>query len=99
MLSSRRVAQQHHEKWDGTGYPDGLKGDGIHIYARIVAIADVFDALVSERPYKRAWEVDDAVEHIKSESEKHFDPEVVDAFIKALPQIIEVMNSYSDRRI
>ena len=96
MLSSRIVAQQHHEKWDGTGYPEGLAGDEIHIYARIVAIADVFDALVSERPYKKAWEVDAAVEHIKSESGKHFDPEVVDAFIKALPHIIEVMNSYSD---
>jgi putative two-component system response regulator len=95
MLTSRIVALQHHEKWDGTGYPNGLRGEEIHIYARIVSIADVFDALVSERPYKQAWEVDEAVEYIRNEAGRQFDPEVVDAFIDAMPKIIEVKNNYS----
>jgi putative two-component system response regulator len=95
MMVSKIVAYQHHERWNGKGYPEGLKGEDIHIYARIVAIADVFDALVSPRPYKKAWEVQEAVEHIKSEAGKHFDPEVVKAFVKALPDIERVKEEYA----
>ena len=94
MQASRIVALQHHERWNGMGYPQGLKGEDIHIYARIVAIADVFDALVSDRPYKKAWGVDEAAEYIKTEAGKHFDPEVVRAFVKALPDIRKVKEMY-----
>src|SRR6516165_11955082 len=73
------IALGHHEKFDGTGYPNGLHGDDVPIVARIVAVADVFDALVSERPYKRAWSVAEGIEHVRSQRGKHFDPTCVDA--------------------
>ena len=94
MRASRIVALGHHERWNGQGYPLGIKGDDIHIYARIVAIADVFDALISSRPYKDAWEVGKAVEYIKSEAGEHFDPDVVNAFVKAFPDILDTVNTY-----
>lgn len=77
-----QVALSHHERWDGTGYPSGLKGEEIPLAARIVAVVDVFDALVSERPYKKGWPVADALEEICRGSGSHFDPEVVDAFFR-----------------
>ncbi|RHW76358.1 HD domain-containing phosphohydrolase [Colwellia sp. RSH04] len=82
------IAQQHHEKYDGTGYPLGLKGDAIHIYARIVAVADVFDALIHRRCYKEPWPVEDIVNLLKNERNKHFDPEVVDALLNKLDEIL-----------
>ncbi|MDR3493625.1 MAG: response regulator [Ancalomicrobiaceae bacterium] len=81
----------HHEKWDGSGYPAGLAGDAIPIEARIVAVADVFDALCSERPYKRAWPMDKAVTEILSGSGSHFDPACVDIFWRTLPEISSIM--------
>ncbi len=75
------IAMQHHEKWDGSGYPQGLKGHNIHIYGRIVAIVDVFDALVHKRVYKKAWDKDKAKEYIKEKSGTEFDPELVKIFI------------------
>lgn len=75
------VAKHHHERWDGSGYPDGLKGEEIPLAARIVAVVDVFDALVSKRPYKKPWRVDEALREIKACSGSHFDPRVVDAFL------------------
>lgn len=84
------VALYHHEKWDGTGYPYGLKGEEIPIEARIVAIADVFDALLSKRPYKEAWPIDKVVEEIKSQSNRHFDPAVVEALLNCLPDLIAI---------
>ena len=81
------VAGQHHEKWNGNGYPKGLSESHIHLFSRIVAIADVFDALTSKRPYKDAWPVGKAVALIKEESGRQFDPQVVAAFEKALPEI------------
>lgn len=78
------IASMHHERWDGAGYPYGLKGEQIPLAARIVAVADVFDALSSERPYKPAWSVDDALALIVRERGKHFDPLVVDAFVEAM---------------
>jgi putative two-component system response regulator len=74
------VALSHHERWDGDGYPHGLKGDETPIGARIVAVVDVFDALTHERPYKRAWPLCEAVAHIVAGSGTHFDPAVVAAF-------------------
>ncbi len=85
------IARTHHERWDGAGYPYGLRGEEIPLVGRIVAVADVFDALTTERPYKRAWSVDEAVREIERGAGGHFDPEVVDAFLTALPEILVAM--------
>lgn len=76
------IARWHHEKWNGTGYPDGLKGEEIPIEARIVAIADFYDALTHERPYKNAWTPQETITEIKKQSGSHFDPRIVDAFVQ-----------------
>ena len=78
---AEQIALNHHERWDGTGY-FGLREDAIPMSGRIVSVADVFDALTSERPYKRAWSVHAALEEIKRQSGRQFDPRVVDAFLK-----------------
>lgn len=93
---AKEVAVTHHEKWDGTGYPLGLKQEEIPLASRIVAIADVFDALTSERPYKKAWSEQDAVNLLQSEAGKHFDPELVPKFIECLPKIREIQAKYKD---
>ena len=85
------IAHEHHDKWDGTGYPRGLKRTDIHIYGRIVALADVFDALTHKRQYKDAWETDEAVDYIKSLSGIQFDPKLVDIFIEHLPEFIRIL--------
>lgn len=85
------IAGTHHEKWDGTGYPSGLAGEEIPLEGRIVAIADVFDALCSERPYKRAWPIDEAYAEIVAQCGRHFDPACVQAFIRQWPQIRAVI--------
>ncbi|MED4603207.1 HD domain-containing protein [Paenibacillus validus] len=90
------VAYQHHEKWNGRGYPCGLQGEEIHIFGRITAIADVFDALGSERVYKKAWELDRILNLFKEERGQHFDPKVVDVFMEQLPQILKVRDEHSD---
>ena len=79
--AAREVARYHHEKWDGSGYPDGLAGEAIPLAARIVAVADVYDALISERPYKRAWSSGEAIVEIRKMSGGHFDPLIVEAFV------------------
>ncbi|MEJ5202746.1 MAG: HD domain-containing phosphohydrolase, partial [Anaerolineales bacterium] len=76
----------HHEKWDGTGYPRGLKGEEIPLTARIFAIADVYEALTSDRPYRRRWSKEEAVEYIREQAGKHFDPKVVEAFLQLISQ-------------
>ena len=91
-----RVALYHHEKWDGNGYPHGLAGKAIPLEARIVALADVFDALTSKRPYKEAWTIEDTTTYILNESNKQFDPELVRAFQIALPKIIEIRKGLLD---
>lgn len=83
LQMAERIAAAHHERFDGTGYPNGLKGDHIPIEARIVAVADVFDALTSERPYKKAWDKEAAKAEIISQSGRQFDPNVVEAFVAA----------------
>lgn len=93
MVAAREIALSHHEKWDGSGYPFGEKGEDIPLFSRIVAVSDVFDALTSVRPYKDAWPVDEAVTEIESLSGISFDPNVVDAFMRILPQILEVRES------
>jgi HD-GYP domain-containing protein (c-di-GMP phosphodiesterase class II) len=76
----------HHEKWDGTGYPRGLKGEAIPLAARIFAVADVWDAIQSERPYKPAWPRKKAIEYVKEQAGKHFDPQVVRVFFGLVEQ-------------
>jgi putative two-component system response regulator len=90
LTVARQVALFHHEKWDGSGYPHGLKGEEIPLSARIAALADVFDALVSERPYKRAWTMDATLQLFEEQKGLHFDPNVVEAFNRILPQVLEV---------
>lgn len=87
------IARTHHEKWDGSGYPAGLSGNAIPIEGRITAIADVFDALCSERPYKPAWPVEKALAEIVSCRGSHFDPACVDAFVSCWPQIRALMET------
>lgn len=96
LKASSMVARWHHEKWDGTGYPEKLKGEEIPLFCRILSIADVFDALTSERPYKKVWTVEDAVEEIKTSSGTHFDPDLVESFLENLDKIVEVKNRYAD---
>ncbi len=90
------VAEQHHEKYDGSGYPKGLKGEDIHIYGRITAIADVFDALGSKRVYKDAWELDKIIELFKEEKSKHFDPELTEIFFDNLDKFLKIRDKYID---
>ena len=96
LQTAKLIALSHHERWDGTGYPAGLKGDRIPIYGRIAAIADVFDALTSERPYKHAWTAEETVKEIKLGSGTHFDPKVLDAFLGALPDILKIRSEHLD---
>jgi len=84
------IAEGHHEKFDGSGYPNGLTGEAIPLAARIVAVADVFDALTSKRPYKEAWPVEKALALLDNEAGRHFDPQIVAAFRQALPRILDV---------
>ncbi len=90
------IALGHHEKFDGTGYPYGLAGDAIPLPARIVAVADVFDALIAKRPYKNPWPPEKALDYIKSGAGSHFDPDCVHAFLRRLDEVMHVMREYSD---
>jgi HD-GYP domain-containing protein (c-di-GMP phosphodiesterase class II) len=76
----------HHEKWDGSGYPRGLKGEEIPLVARIFSVVDVWDALRSDRPYRKAWSEEETVAHLKSERGKYFQPEIVDRFLLLLEE-------------
>ena len=82
IQAAAEIAWCHHERWDGSGYPRGLAGEKIPLFARIAAVADVFDALTSERPYKQAWTPEQGAEHVSQNSGKHFDPACVNAFLK-----------------
>lgn len=90
------IARQHHERWDGNGYPDGLSGEDIDITARIVSVSDVFDALTSKRPYKDPWTPEEAYNEIVSQAGKQFDPEVIKAFSLCFDKILEVFEQYSE---
>jgi len=93
---AKEIAHWHHEKWDGTGYPDRLAGDAIPASARLMALADVFDALITARPYKRAMQHTQARDIIASESGKHFDPDVVNAFLVNFDDFVAIATSYRD---
>ncbi len=90
------VALQHHEKWDGTGYPKAKKGSDIHIYGRITALADVFDALGSDRVYKKAWEDEKIFDLFREERGKHFDPNLVDIFFEKLEDFLAIRDTFKD---
>ncbi|MBF0382643.1 MAG: response regulator [Magnetococcales bacterium] len=91
---AREVVMNHHEKWDGSGYPEGKTGQDTPIAGRIVAVADVFDALTSQRPYKKAWTVDDALAELERCAGSHFDPELIPKFLKIVPEILAVMKRF-----
>jgi putative two-component system response regulator len=84
------IALSHHERWDGTGYPNGIAGDAIPLEGRVCAVVDVFDALTMDRPYRRAVPADQVVEMMKASSGAHFDPEVLEAFLGVLDDIVEI---------
>ena len=90
------VAHEHHEKWDGSGYPRGLQGEDIHIYGRITAVADVFDALGSERVYKKAWDLEDILKLFEEQKAKHFDPKLVELFFENLDSFLEIRDRFKD---
>jgi len=96
IAMAREVAMAHHEKWDGTGYPNGLAGDAIPEAARIVAIADVFDALTSERPYKKAWAVEEAIGFMRGQAGIQFDPRLLELFIGIVPEVMSIRARFSE---
>ncbi|WP_205407165.1 HD domain-containing phosphohydrolase [Sporosarcina sp. PTS2304] len=90
------IANEHHERWDGKGYPAGKKGEDIHIYGRITAVADVFDALGSDRVYKKAWPLEKITSYMTDERGKQFDPRLVDLFLENLDQFISIRDEFVD---
>ena len=98
MRMAAIIAKTHHEKWDGTGYPDGLKGQAIPIHGRIACICDVFDALISVRPYKKAWPLSKAYPEIQAGSETYFDPELVNLFMKNSSGIEEIIMAFNPKK-
>ena len=93
------IARSHHENWDGTGYPSGLVGEQIPIAGRILGVADVFDALLSNRPYKKAWDIESAIEFVRDESGKKFDPAIVKAFLKNIDKIVSMYNGSTQTKM
>jgi len=98
MRMAHEIALTHHEKWDGSGYPNGLSDEAIPQSGRIASLADVFDALTSARPYKTAWTVGAAVDLIKENSGKQFDPNLVEVFLQRLPQIVKICEHYTEAK-
>ncbi|MCX7897764.1 MAG: response regulator [Rhodocyclaceae bacterium] len=96
LAVAAEIAQSHHERWDGKGYPDGLQGESIPLAARIMAVSDVYDALVTFRPYKKIYSHEEAVEIIRAERGAHFDPDLVDVFERIHPQYAEIAAKYAD---
>ena len=94
LKMAETIALTHHERFDGNGYPNGLRSDGIPLVGRIAAVADVFDALTSSRPYKKAWEFEDAFAEIKRLNGSHFDPRLVEAFVDYKKEVEAIYRSY-----
>lgn len=97
LQAGETIALAHHEKWDGSGYPQGLKDEKIPLFGRIVAVVDVFDALTTKRPYKKAFSNEEAFEIIRSGRKQHFDPQIVDIFFKNIDEILQIQESYRDK--
>lgn len=98
LMLAAVIALAHHEKYDGSGYPQGLAGDAIPLVGRIVAVADVFDALTSERPYKKAWDVEAAVSYLRENRGKHFDPQCVDVFLEKFDEVLAIRKRFQDEQ-
>ena len=96
LQASATVAHEHHERWDGTGYPRALKGEEIHIFGRITSVADVFDALGSDRCYKKAWPLVEVLDFLNKESGKYFDPKIVDILLNNIDEFLEIKNKFKD---
>lgn len=96
MRAGAIIAAEHHENWDGSGYPNGKKGNEIHIFGRIVALADVYDALMTKRCYKEAWTLQEVETFIKEEDGKKFDPQIVKAYFALQDQFTDIFNQYGD---
>ena len=96
LQKGAEIARSHHEKFDGSGYPQGLKGADIPLSGRIVAVADVFDALTSERPYKAAWSVEDSVAYLTDQKGRHFDPQCVGAFLNHFEEVLDIKSKFVD---
>lgn len=96
LIAGGVIAFNHHEKYDGTGYPNGLKGESIPIFGRITAVSDVFDALTSNRPYKEAWSFEKAFLFLDQEKGKHFDPNLINLFLENREKIIEIYNQFQE---
>ncbi len=95
---AKRISLTHHEKWDGSGYPVGLKGEEIPLEGRIAAICDVFDALVSKRPYKEPWPLEQVIQYMKENSGKHFDPYLIEVFLNNIPKMLEIQDKFQESR-
>ena len=96
LRAGAEIALSHHEKFDGSGYPGGLKGNDIPLFGRIVAVADVFDALTSERPYKKAWSLEDARKLLEEGRGKHFDPLCVEALFAGWDEVLDIKQRFQD---
>ncbi len=96
LQAAALIALHHHERWDGGGYPNGLRGEDISLMGRIVAVADVFDALTSVRPYKPAWSLERAADFLREHAGSHFDPRCVDAFLQSWSSVLEIQARYRD---
>lgn len=97
LIMARNIALSHHQKWDGSGYPNGLTGEAIPIEGRICAICDVFDALTSERPYKRAWSVRESITFLRQQKGRHFAPRLIDMFEIILDDILAYRTAHLDK--
>jgi putative two-component system response regulator len=96
---ARTIALTHHEKWDGSGYPQQLKAENIPLAGRIVSVVDVFDALTTRRPYKEAWSIEEAIAYLQKEAGRHFDPDLVRLFVDALPEIKDIMRCWAEESL
>ena len=96
LQAAALIARTHHEKFDGSGYPRGLRGEDTPLFGRIVAVADVFDALTSERPYKRAWPIEQAQAYLRDGAGEHFDPRCVSAFLHNWTEVQTIYDQYRD---
>lgn len=99
LQTAAKIALTHHEKYDGSGYPNGLQAEQIPLYGRIIAVADVFDALTSTRPYKQAWDIDRAAALIRNSAGNHFDPACVHAFFKDWHAVLDIRSQYQDTEL
>jgi putative two-component system response regulator len=98
LKAGRIIALSHHERWDGSGYPQGLKGEAIPLWGRICAVADTFDAVTSERSYKPAYSNDIALRILREERGRQFDPQIVDVFLECFDEIAAIQNKYADSK-